>query len=59
MKGKFFLAVVVCLFFAFSAKAQDSLKFIENESNIIFNEKTADISFVIEFIGLFKMKIGK
>ena len=46
MKGKLFLAVVVCLFLVFAANAQTGITVNEEKSSIRINEKTADISLV-------------
>ena len=47
MKGKLFLALVVCLFLAFAANAQSKITVNEEKSKIVIKEQTADVSLVL------------
>lgn len=62
MKGKFFLAVFVCLFLLSVAAAQSVLKVDEAQTRIVFREKSAEILLIIEnaqndFDGTIKFEI--
>ena len=48
MKGKFFLAVFVCLFLIPNADAQSVLKINEAETRVVFQDKSAELLIVIE-----------
>ncbi len=48
MKGKFSLAVVVCLFLVGAVQAQNLTIIVETETQVIFQENAAQISFVAE-----------